>query len=130
MLKSLTIAAAAAVALSGAALVTTSPASAAATAKNSGYSVQAKVLHHRKMPRVQATGVARGGVLIPYVLKKAKAQRDAISNWNAKVRRAYGAQYANWNRASAKSTSCTRVATAVSCRVSAIPSGPRYGMLN
>jgi len=133
MMKSLTIATAA-IALGGTALFASMPAQAAA--KGSGVIIEAKYgapshSKYKKVSRVSATGVARG-VLIPYVLKKAKAQRDAINNWSAKVRRMYGAQYANWSRADAKSTTCNRAGTAVTCRVSAIPDSPyrRFGMLN
>ena len=132
MMKTLTIAAAA-VALGGTALLGTMPAEAAT--KGSGVIIEAKyggpAYEHKKLSRVSATGVARG-VLIPYVLKKAKAQREAINNWSAKVRRMYGPQYASWARADAKSTSCSRIGTAVTCRVSAIPDSPyrRYGALN
>lgn len=139
MMKSLAIATAA-VAFSGAALLgTPTPAQAAApSAKNAeivvaaAFGGQNHAQRHRKPSRVHASGVARGGVLVPYFLKKAKAQQTAINNWNAKVRRTYGSQYANWNRATAKTTSCNRAGTAVSCRVSAVPSTPyrRFGMLN
>ena len=137
MMKTLAIATAA-IALSGAALLANGPANAATNAKSSSHIVEARaggpahVQRHRKPARVHASGVARGGVLVPYVLKKAKAQRQAISNWNAKVRRTFGASYANWNRANAKSTNCSRVGAAVSCQVSAVPSTPyrRFGMLN
>jgi hypothetical protein len=137
MMKTLAIATAA-IALSGAALLVNGPANAATNSKSSSYIVEARaggpahVQRHRKPARVHASGVTRGGVLVPYVLMKAKAQRQAISNWNAKVRRTYGASYANWNRANAKSTNCNRVGATVSCRVSAVPSTPyrRFGMLN
>lgn len=135
MMKSLTIATAA-IALGGAALFASMPAQAAADAKGSGVIIEARYggpahAKHRKVSRVTASGVARGA-LVPYFLKKAKAQRDAINNWSAKVRRMYGAQYANWSRADAKSTTCNRAGTAVTCRVSAIPDSPyrRFGMLN
>ena len=137
MMKSLAIATAA-IALGGSALLASMPAEAAANAKGSGIIVEARYggpaanKHQRKPARVAATGTARGGVFVPYVLKKAKAQREAINNWSAKVKRTYGAQYASWSRANAKSTSCNRSGTAVTCRVSAVPNTPyrRYGMLN
>ncbi len=138
MMKSLAIATAA-IAFSGAALLADSaPVQAATpTAKNTEITVAArfggpgKVNRHRKPSRVQASAVSRGA-LLPYVIKKATAQRKAINNWNAKVRRMYGPQYASWSRAKAKSTTCNRVAKSVTCRVSAIPSTPfrRFGMLS
>lgn len=137
MMKSLAIATAA-IAFSGAALLAdAAPVQAAApAAKNAEMTVAArfgrpgKVQRHRNPSRVQASAVARGA-LIPYFLKKATAQRKAISSWNVKVRRMYGAGYASWSRAKAKSTHCSRAGIAVSCRVSAIPSTPfrRFGML-
>jgi hypothetical protein len=130
MMKSLAIATAT-IAFSGAVLLADSAPVQAATAaaKNAEISVAARI--HRNPSRVQASAVSRG-VLLPYVIKKATAQRKAINNWNAKVRRMYGPQYASWNRAKAKSTTCNRVASAVTCRVSAIPTSNfrRYGMLN
>lgn len=78
--------------------------------------------------RVQATGVATSGKLVPYFVKKAKAERSAIQNWNSRVTRVYGHRYANWHRASAKNTTCNRISsTSVSCRVSAVPQPARYG---
>ena len=133
MMKKLALAAAA-LALGGTALLVSGPASAASPGKGSGIIVEARydgpgyAQRHRKPARVQASGISRG-VLLPYAIKKARAQREAVSNWNAKVRSMYGARYANWNRASAKSTSCSRTGAAVSCRVSAVPNAPRYGML-
>jgi len=138
MMRTLAIATAA-IALSGAAFVATGPATAATTsAKSSSIIVEARlgghghVQRHRKPARVQASGIARGGVFVPYFVKKAKAQQKAISNWRSKVTRMYGSQSANWNRAQAKSTSCSRTGAAVSCRVSAVPSTAyrRFGMLN
>lgn len=136
MFKTLTIATAA-IALGGTALLASMPADAATSAKSSGVIIEARYggpahAKYRKPARVAATGVARGGVFVPYILKKAKAQREAINNWSSKVRRMYGPQYASWNRANAKSTSCNRAGTAVTCRVSAVPDAPfrRYGMLN
>ncbi|MGE8942276.1 hypothetical protein ACO2I3_10225 [Leptospira interrogans] len=106
MLKTIA-AAAAAIAFSGAALLA-DPASAAS--------------------RVQATGVATSGKLVPYFLKKAKAERTAVQNWNSRVTRIYGHRFANWNQATAKNTTCNRVSsTRVSCRVSAVPQPARYG---
>jgi len=130
MMKSLAIATAA-IAFSGAALLAdTAPVQAATpAAKNAEISVAARF--HRNPSRVQASAVTRGA-LLPYVIKKASAQRKAINNWNAKVWRMYGPQYASWSRAKAKSTTCNRVASAVTCRVSAVPNSSlrRYGMLN
>jgi hypothetical protein len=135
MMKSLTIATAA-LALGGTALFASMPAEAAASAKSSGVIIEARLggpahVKFRKPSRVSATGVARGA-LLPYFLKKAQAQRKAINNWSAKVRLMYGSQYASWSRANAKSTSCNRLGTAVTCRVSAIPDSPykRYGLLD
>ncbi len=107
MLKT-TAALAVAIAFSGAALFT-EPASAAS--------------------RVQASGIATSGKLIPYFVKKAKAQRVAISNWNSRVTRIYGSRYANWTRATGKSTTCSKLSsTRVTCKVSAVPHPVRYGM--
>jgi len=139
MMKSLAIATAA-VAFGGAALLGTyTPAQAASPAVKSGEIVVAaafgghgKVLkHHRKPSRVQAVGISRGAFL-PYIFKKTAAQRKAISSWQSKVSRTYGSQYASWSRAIGKSTNCSRAGTAVTCRVSAVPSTPfrRFGMLN
>jgi len=135
MLKTLTIATAA-FALGGTALLASLPAEAATSAKNSGVIIEARyggpAVKHRKPARVAASGTARGGVFMPYILKKAKAQREAINNWSSKVRSMYGSQYASWSRADAKSTSCSRSGTAVTWRVSAVPDSPyrRFGMLN
>ncbi len=137
MMKTLAVATAA-IALSSAALLATSPANAAATARSSSHIVEARlggpahVQRHRRPARVHASAVVRNGVFVPYFVKKAKAQQQAISNWRLKVSRLYGSQSANWSRAQAKSTSCTRSGSAVSCRVSAVPSTPyrRFGMLN
>lgn len=136
MMKSLAIATAA-IALGGTALLVSVPAHAATDAKSAGVIVEARFggpVHakHRKPARVHASGVARGGVFVPYFVKKAKAQREAISNWSAKVRHVYGPRYASWTRAHAKSTSCSRAGAAVACRVSAVPSTPnwRFGMLD
>ena len=137
MMKSLTIATAALV-LGGTALFASMPAEAAANTKGSGVIIEARLggpgpahVKNRKPSRVAATGVARGA-LLPYFLKKAQAQRKAINNWSAKVRLMYGSQYASWSRANAKSTSCNRLGSTVTCRVSAVPHSPyrRFGMLN
>ncbi len=127
-----TAALAAAIAFGGFAIAT-APASAApagiATAvsiENSGYLIQARHggPHGRYVARIQASGSA-SGKLVPYFVKKNKAQRQAIQNWNNRVSRAYGSRYANWNRATAKSTTCSRSATSVTCRVSARPASFR-----
>ena len=128
MMKSLAIATAA-VALGGAALLGTySPAQAASPVVNNHEIVLAAASgkynnahRHRRPSRVHALGMSRG-VLVPYFVKKATAERKAISAWRAKVSRMYGSQYANWNRALGKSTTCSRAGAAVSCRVSAVPS--------
>lgn len=137
MMKTLAIATAA-IALGGTALLATAPANAAPTAKDAGIYVEARLggpaknQHYRKASRVHASGVSRNRVLVPYFLEKAKAQREAISNWSQKVSRMYGSQYASWSRAQGKTTSCTRSIGVVSCRVSAVPATPyrRFGMLN
>ncbi|MCL4765897.1 MAG: hypothetical protein KJZ80_06690 [Hyphomicrobiaceae bacterium] len=137
MMKTLAIATAA-IALGGTALLATAPANAATTAKSAGVIVEARlggpahIQRHRRTSRVHAAGVSRNRVLVPYFLEKAKAQRQAISNWSQKVSRMYGSQYASWARAQGKSTSCSRSIGTVSCRVSAVPSTPyrRFGMLN
>lgn len=139
MMKSLAIATAA-VAFGGAALLGTyTPAQAASPAAKSQEIVVAAAFgghgkasrHHRRASRVQAVGMSRGA-FIPYFVKKASAQRKAISSWRSKVSRTYGSQFANWNRATAKSTTCSRAGIAVTCRVSAVPHTPfrRFGMLN
>ncbi len=132
MFKKTTAALAAAIAFGGVAMIATAPASAAPTAaataisvENSGFLIQAR--HggpHRYVARVQASGSA-SGKLLPYFVKKNKAQRQAIQNWNSRVSRVYGSRYANWNRATAKSTNCSRSGTSVVCRVSARPASYR-----
>lgn len=138
MMKSLAIATAA-VAFGGAALLTphTSAQAASPAAKSQEIVVAAafgghgKANRHRKPSRVQAVGISRGA-LVPYFLKKANAQRKAISSWRSKVSRTYGARYANWSRAVGKSTRCSRAGISVTCRVSAVPNTPfrRFGALN
>jgi hypothetical protein len=127
MMSKITLAAAALVALGGTALMTAAPASAAPSVVNKpGHLVTARYLElssaqlHRRLARVSATGDARGA-LVPYFVKKAKAQREAIRNWSAKVTRIYGPQYSSWSRATGKTTACSRSASVVTCRVSAIP---------
>lgn len=131
LLKSLAVAAAA-VAFGGAALINTAPAGAATTAKGSTHVAEARyggppeAQRHRRPSRVQASGVARGAILVPYFVKKARAQREAIENWSSKVAGIYGSQYASWSQAQGKTTSCGRIAGGASCRVSAVP-GRGYG---
>ena len=133
MFKKTTAALAAAIAFGGVAMIATAPASAAPTAaataisvENSGFLIQARHggPHGRYVARVQASGSA-SGKLLPYFVKKNKAQRQAIQNWNSRVSRVYGSRYANWNRATAKSTNCSRSGTSVVCRVSARPASYR-----
>ncbi len=108
MLLKSTAALAAVIAFGGAALLSVAPANAAS--------------------RVQATGIATSGKLVPYVIKKARAERAAVQNWNSRVTRIYGARFANWNRATNKATSCSRnTLTRVQCTVSAVPHPVRYG---
>jgi hypothetical protein len=75
---------------------------------------------HHRLARIEAEGSYDGGYM-PQYLKEWRAQRLAIAAWREKVSQRYGREFSFWRAASEKQLNCTSTRNGVYCSISGIP---------